>query len=113
MRDQQAQVRARARRVHRLVRGLFGKRRWMLWLPIPIAALFADGSGEFLPMLVGGLILWVPFWLAWWLSDGFRGMSQWPSGGPPQATGGINPATGKPCVVYRHPWGGTIYVGGE
>ena len=89
----------------------------MLWLPLPAAAALAATNDNFLasyiPMLVGGLILWVPFWLAWWLSDGFRGMSQWPGGGPPQATGGINPATGKPCVVYRHPWGGTIYVGGE
>lgn len=96
---------------------LFSRRRWMLWLPLPAAAALAATNDNFLasyiPMLVGGLILWVPFWLAWWLSDGFRGMSQWPGGGPPQATGGINPATGKPCVVYRHPWGGTIYVGGE
>jgi len=23
-------------------------------------------------MLVGGMIFWIPYWLAWWLSDGFN-----------------------------------------
>lgn len=34
---------------------------------------------SFLQMFVGGLVLWVPYWLAWWLSDGFCTVSVGPA----------------------------------
>ena len=68
--------------------------------------------GFILFVLFGGLLVWIPFWLAWWLSDGFAGMSRWPGTGAPSVSGGVNPHTGKPCTVYHHPWG-TTYVGGD
>lgn len=53
---------------------LFSQRRWMLWLPMPAAALMAAPGqfADYIHLLIGGLIFWIPFWLAWWLSDGFR-----------------------------------------
>jgi hypothetical protein len=60
---------------------LFGQRRWMLWLPVPASVWLAVPDWHHIPaMLVGGCIFWIPFWLAWWLSDGFKGMSKWPTG---------------------------------
>ncbi|MCW5323663.1 hypothetical protein D5039_21715 [Verminephrobacter aporrectodeae subsp. tuberculatae] len=88
---------------------LFSGRRWMLWLPLPAAAVLAASGGNFLasciPVLVGGLIFWIPFWLAWWLSDGFKGMSEWHGIGAPDITAGVHPCTGKPCFVHHLPWG--------
>lgn len=59
----------------------------MLWLPLPAAAALSASGGNFLadyiPMLVGGLVFWIPYWLAWWLSDGFKGMLKWPGIGAP------------------------------
>lgn len=56
-------------------------------------------------MLFGGLIVWIPFWLAWWLSDGFAGMSvagNWSTfgiwrGEPAhrQAMHGVSPSVGN------------------
>ena len=52
----------------RLKKMLFSRRRWMLWLPLPAAAALSASGGNFLadyiPMLGGGLIFWIPFWLA-------------------------------------------------
>jgi len=94
-------------------RMLFADRRWMLWLPVPASVWLALPEWQHIPaMLFGGLIVWIPFWLAWWLSDGFAGMSRWPGTGAPSVSGGVNPHTGKPCTVYHHPWG-TTYVGGD
>lgn len=59
----------------KLTKKLFSKRRWMLWLPVPAAALLAGPGFQFVDcvrLLIGGLVFWIPFWLAWWLSDGFR-----------------------------------------
>ena len=87
-------------------RMLFAGRRWMLWLPVPASVWLALPEWQHIPaMLFGGLIVWIPFWLAWWLSDGFAGMSRWPGTGAPAVSGGVNPHTGKPCTVYHHPWG--------
>jgi hypothetical protein len=60
------------------------------------------------------LVFWIPFWLAWWLSDGFAGMSRWPGAGSrgPSVAAGVNPSTGRPCTVLRHSWGET-YSGGD
>ena len=56
----------------KIIRRLFGQRRWLAWLPLPAAALLSGGSlGGFFDTLLGGCIWWVPYWLAWWLSDGF------------------------------------------
>jgi len=100
----------------RLTKMLFSRRRWMLWLPLPAAAAFSASGGNFLadyiPMLGGGLIFWIPFWLAWWLSDGFKGMSKWPGTGAPNSAAGVNPFTGKSCVVHHLPWGDN-YTGGN
>ena len=63
---------------------LFSQRRWMFWLPLPATALMvAPGQfADFLPLLVGGLVFWIPCWLAWWLSDGFTTVSfYWDGGG--------------------------------
>ncbi|MBO0501499.1 hypothetical protein J1C51_22265 [Chromobacterium haemolyticum] len=41
-------------------------------VPFAAAWLLSDKTASsFLVMLVGGLVIWVPYWLAWWLSDGF------------------------------------------
>ena len=74
--------------------------------PVAASFLLSDKTlASFGVMLVGGMVFWIPYWLAWWLSDGFAGMSRWPGAG-------VNPGTGKPCTVYHHPWG-TTYVGGD
>lgn len=96
----------------KLLQKLLFRRRWMLWLPVPVAALMSNGIAEFAGICFGGLFLWIPFWFAWWLSNGFKGMSKWPGAGAPNVSAGINPATGKPCVVHQHPWGRT-YLGGD
>lgn len=60
-----------------MMRRLFGARRWMLLLPLPMAFLLSDHTlFSFWQMLVGGVIFWIPFWLAWWLSDGFSGFTE-------------------------------------
>jgi hypothetical protein len=74
-------------------RMLFAGRRWMLWLPVPASVWLALPEWQHIPaMLFGGLIVWIPFWLAWWLSDGFAGMSRWPGTGAPSVSGGVKPA---------------------
>lgn len=97
----------------RLRKILFSRRRWMLWLPVLASVWLAAPDWHHIPaMLVGGCIVWIPFWLAWWLSDGFKGMSKWPGTGAPNTTGGVNPFTGKSCVVHHLPWGDN-YTGGN
>jgi hypothetical protein len=96
---------------------LLSRRRWMFWLPLPAAAVFSAFGGhafsDYIPMLGGGLIFWIPFWLACWLSDGFKGVfSKWPGTGAPNTTGGVNPFTNKPCVTHHLPWGDN-YTGGN
>ena len=85
----------------KIIRRLFGQRRWLAWLPLPAAALMSGGSlGGFFDMLLGGCIWWVPYWLAYWLSDGF---TTFEDRGAPHVIlqGGIDPFTGKACVVIR------------
>lgn len=56
---------------------LFGSRRWLLCVPVVIAALLENtGTAKFdflsfVQLLCG---LGVPYWLAYWLSDGFEGI---------------------------------------
>jgi hypothetical protein len=81
--------------------------------PIAAAVLLCDFTlRSFAAMMFGGMIVWTPYWLAWWLSDGFEGMSKWPGTGAPNTTAGVNPFTGKSCVVHHQPWGDT-YTGGN
>ena len=92
---------------------LLFRRRWILWVPVVVSALVSRGDpAEFGMLLVGGIYFWIPYWLAWWLSDGFKGLSTWPGAGAPNVSAGINPATGKPCMVHHLPWGKT-YMGGN
>lgn len=47
-------------------------RRLLALAPVVAAFAFSDKTlASFGMMLVGGLIFWIPYWLAWWLSDGF------------------------------------------
>lgn len=47
-------------------------RKLLALVPVVAAFLFSDKTlASFGVMLVGGMILWIPYWLAWWLSDGF------------------------------------------
>jgi len=65
-------------------------------LPIGMSFVLGHGSpADFGVTLIGGLFLWIPYWLAWWLSDGFEGMSKWPSGGSLRLGTVINPHTGR------------------
>ena len=42
-------------------------------LPLVGAFLLSDKTTYgFAVMMVGGSFLWIPYWLAWWLTDGFR-----------------------------------------
>ncbi|CAB1371181.1 conserved protein of unknown function (plasmid) [Denitratisoma oestradiolicum] len=48
--------------------------------PIPIAFVLSDHSfSDFIKMLGGGLMFWIPYWLACWLSDGFWTFLQRPA----------------------------------
>lgn len=47
-------------------------RKALFFLPLLFAYLLCDNTlKSFIEMSIGGLILWIPYWLAWWLSDGF------------------------------------------
>ena len=44
----------------------------LFFLPVAIAFELCDKSFfDFIKTIIGGFIFWVPYWLAWWLSDGF------------------------------------------
>ena len=85
-----------------IIKRLFGQRRWLAWLPVPAAALLSGGSlSDFFAMLLGGCIWWGPFWLAYWLSDGFTTFSEY-SGSPGiVVTPGVDPVSGGPCTLLR------------
>lgn len=41
-------------------------------IPFILSVLLSDWSlGQFFVMLFVGVIFWIPYWLAWYLSDGF------------------------------------------
>ena len=43
------------------------KRQLLALLPIPLAWLLSDGTlHQFIALMVGGLVFWIPYWLAWW-----------------------------------------------
>lgn len=87
---------------------LFIHRRWMLWLPVCLSCWAAWPNWQLIPAhFLAGCVFGIPFWLAWWLSDGFKGMSKWPGAGPNQISSGIGP-TGKPSVII-HNRNGNIY----
>lgn len=48
-------------------------RKLLALIPVIIAFLVCDKTWtDFAAMMIGGLILWIPYWLAWWLSNGFN-----------------------------------------
>lgn len=41
-------------------------------VPLIASGLLSDWSlSQFFVMLVGGMFFWIPYWIAWYLSDGF------------------------------------------
>lgn len=41
-------------------------------IPFILSALLSDWHvGQFFAMLLGGMVFWLPYWIAWYLSDGF------------------------------------------
>ena len=52
------------------------------------------------PWLMVGLLVGVPVALAWWLSDGFVGVLDWPAGGTKIGVA-VNPHTNKSGLVVR------------
>ena len=70
-------------------------------LPFGVAFVLGHASlADFGVTLVGGLFLWIPYWLAWWLSDGFAGMSKWPSAGSMHLRSIANPYTGQAGAAW-------------
>lgn len=69
---------------------------------------FLNHAGQWLMVV---LLVGAPVGLAWWLSDGFAGFLDWPSGGL-RVGHGINPHTGKAGLVIRHGESGvpTAYI---
>ncbi|MGP8438175.1 hypothetical protein ACT2FY_09535 [Paraburkholderia fungorum] len=66
-------------------------------VPFAAAWLLSDKTASsFFVMLVGGFVFWVPYWLAWWLSDGFSSVSI-----------GSAPFDDDPATAYR--WGSQGY----
>lgn len=85
----------------RILRALFGRRRWLMWLPVPAAAVLDHGSiSGYFTLLVGCGPLWIAYWLACWLSDGFENVTV--GGGRLEHRPGVNPATGQACVVLTN-----------
>lgn len=42
-------------------------------VPFFLSSLLSDWSlSQFFIMLLGGMVFWIPYWLAWYLSDGFE-----------------------------------------
>lgn len=86
----------------KIIRRLFGQRRWLAWLPLPAAALLSGGTlGGFFDMLLGGCIWWVPYWLAYWLSDGFTTFTECSGTPGTVVTPGVDPVSGGSCTVIR------------
>ena len=55
----------------KILRFLLGKRRWLLW-PFPLFALCSgDTLSQSLGMMLITPVVLAPYYLAWWLSDGF------------------------------------------
>ena len=55
----------------------FGARRWLLYVPLLLAAsLETTGTSKFELVGFAQLLcgLGIPYWLAYWLSDGFEGI---------------------------------------
>ena len=50
--------------------------------------------------LIGGLALWIPFWLTRWLSNGFETVTL--GGGRLDHRPAANPTTGQACVVLTN-----------
>jgi hypothetical protein len=95
----------------KIIRRLFGQRRWLAWLPLPAAALLSGGSlGGFFDMLLGGCIWWVPYWLAYWLSDRFTSFTEYSGTPETVVTPGVDPVSGRACIVVRDSRTGMPYA---
>ena len=100
--------------MNRILHWLFGRRRWLLWLPVPAAAVLEHGSiPGYFTVLVGCSPLWVVYWLACWLSDGFENVTV--GGGGLEHRPGVNPATGHACIVLTNADTGApvVWIGGD
>jgi hypothetical protein len=98
----------------RILQLLFGRRRWLMWLPVPAAAMLDHGSvSGYLVMLVGCCPIWIAYWLACWLSDGFANVTV--GGGNLSHQPGVNPATGQACLVLTNSDTGApvVWIGGD
>ena len=85
-----------------IARILLAGRRWMRWAPIPASLLLCGGSvTDVGKMLVGALPQWIPFWLAWWLSDGFKTVTVGGDGADHEFKPGVDPSTGQASVVMH------------
>lgn len=74
-------------------------RKSLAALPVIYSILHSHNTIQgFLVMLFGGMFLWIPYWLAWWLSDGFCDI-QWSSDFDSQ-TIGLNRANGVDDYEY-------------
>lgn len=52
-------------------------------VPLVASGLFSDWTmSQFFAMLFGGMIFWIPYWIAWYLSDGFAAIlhGEWTAG---------------------------------
>lgn len=58
---------------------------------------FLNHMGQWLMVV---LLVGIPVGLAWWLSDGFAGFLDWPSGAT-RVSAGVNPHTGRSGLVIR------------
>lgn len=75
-------------------------RRWLLTVPLIASYALADNTfAGFGKMLVGGMFIWMPFYLAYWLSDGFTKFYVAGGGRSLSAAGATDPFTGQPCTV--------------
>lgn len=85
----------------RLLHQLFSKRRWLLWLPAAPVLFGASDLAELPALVVGGAVLSIPYWLAWWLSDGFTNvvLGTSPSG---FASGFVGASDNGAELYYNH-----------
>lgn len=82
----------------KILHKLFSNRRWLLWLPAaPVAALGVSNPAHLPAFLVGGALLSAPYWLAWWLSDGFATVSLGAPGTAP-----IESPDDGPALYYNY-----------
>ncbi len=90
----------------------------LISVPLFIAFCLCDKTLQgFLAVLAGGTFIWIAYWFAWWLSDGFKNMFEGSDSENmyqdlldyPNVSSGIDPYTGKVCMTIQEPWG-TVHI---